>query len=76
MDCPPNCLGIFALGKGLIHRPSAQSWDMKVGCPRPGIGSAKGMLHAIPEVSESHGITISDDLDLLLAHLTHAKSRA
>jgi hypothetical protein len=54
MDGSPNRLGVFALGKGLIHGSSVQAWDMKISCPRPGISSAKGLLHAIPEVSESH----------------------
>jgi hypothetical protein len=54
VDCPPYCLGVFALGKRLIHGSPIQAWDMKVSCPGPGIGGAKGLFHAIPEVSESH----------------------
>jgi hypothetical protein len=54
VDCPPYRLGVFALGKGLIDRSPIQAWDMKISCPGPGISSAKGLLHAIPEVSESH----------------------
>jgi len=54
MDCPPYDLGIFALGKGLIDRSPIQAWDMKISRPRPGIASAKGLLHAIPEIGKSH----------------------
>jgi hypothetical protein len=54
VDCPPYCLGIFALGKGLIHGSPLEAWDMKISCPGPGIAGAQGLLHAIPEVSESH----------------------
>lgn len=54
VDCPPHGLGVLALGKGLIYGPATQTWDVEISCPRPGIGSAKGLLHAIPEVSQSH----------------------
>jgi len=47
-------LGIFALGKGLIYGSPVQAWDMKISGPGPGVSSAKGLLHAIPEVSKSH----------------------
>lgn len=55
VDCPPDRLGIFTLGKRLIYGSPVQTRDMKISCPGPGIGSAKGLLHAIPEVSKSHG---------------------
>jgi len=54
MDGSPDGLGINALGKCLIHGSPIQAWDMKISCPGPGISSAKGLLHAFPEVSESH----------------------
>jgi hypothetical protein len=54
MDGSPNRLGVFALGKGLIYGSTVQAWHVKISCPGPGISSAKGLLHAIPEVSESH----------------------
>jgi hypothetical protein len=54
MHCPPNQLGIFALGKGLIHSSTSQRWDMKISRPRPGVPSAKRLFHAIPKVSKSH----------------------
>jgi hypothetical protein len=54
MDGSPYRLGVFALGKGLIHGSTIQAWHMKIRCPRPGISRAKGLFHAIPEVSESH----------------------
>jgi hypothetical protein len=54
MDGSPNGLGVYALGKGLIHGSPIQAWDMKISCPGPGISRTKGLFHAIPEVSESH----------------------
>jgi hypothetical protein len=54
MDGSPYRLGVFALGKGLIYGSPLQAWDMKISCPGPGISRAKGLFHAIPEVSESH----------------------
>jgi len=54
VDCPPDGLGIFTLGKRLIYGSPVQTRDMKISCPGPGIAGAKGLLHAIPEVSESH----------------------
>ena len=55
MDCPPYRLGVFALGQGLIYGSPVQAGHMKISRPGPGIGSAKGLLHTIPEVSKSHG---------------------
>ncbi len=55
VDCPPDRLGVFTLRKRLIYGSPVQTRDMKISCPGPGIGSAKGLLHAIPEVSKSHG---------------------
>jgi len=54
VDRSPYGLGIFALGKSLIHGSPIKASDMKISCPGPGIGSAERLLHAIPEVSESH----------------------
>jgi hypothetical protein len=54
VDCPPYRLGVFALGKRLIHGSPIQAWHVKISCPRPGISRTKGLFHAIPEVSESH----------------------
>jgi hypothetical protein len=54
MHGSPYGLGVFALGKGLIYGSPPKAWHMKISCPGPGIAGAKGQLHAIPEVSESH----------------------
>ena len=54
VDCSPDRLGVNALGKCLIDSFPIQAGHMKISCPGPGISSAQGLLHAIPEVSKSH----------------------